>query len=52
MDLSRTHDGATTDDRTSPSPATEPEPGEAEVVEETKCCCFFKRKIKKAAKRN
>ena len=52
MDLSRTNDGATTDDRTSPSPPVDPEVGEAEVVEETKCCCFFKRKIKKATKRN
>jgi hypothetical protein len=52
MDLSRTNDGATTGDRNSPCPATDTEPGEAEVVEETKCCCFFKRKIKKAAKCN
>lgn len=44
MDLSaRDDDGATTADRSN-APITN---ADVEVVDETKCCCFFKRKIRK-----
>ena len=43
IDLSRGDDGETADRSNAPIAVN----NDVEVVDETKCCCFFKRKIKK-----
>ena len=43
IDLSGADDGATADRSNAPIAVN----NDVEVVDETKCCCFFKRKIKK-----
>jgi len=43
MDLSRDDEGATQDRSNAPITKTD----DAEQVSETKCCCFFKRKMRK-----
>ena len=47
IDLSRDDDGATADRSNAPIAVGN---ADVEVVDETKCCCFFKRKIKKSSR--
>ena len=47
IDLSRDDDGATADRSNAPIALGN---ADVEVVDETKCCCFFKRKIKKSSR--
>lgn len=47
IDLSRDEDGATADRSNAPIALGN---ADVEVVDETRCCCFFKRKIKKSGR--